>query len=466
MPGRDEQPPPIEGNNQKYMSGFFIAVLAVAVVLGFMILIHEFGHYAVAKLLGVRVEVFSIGFGKRLLGFRRGDTDYRISAIPLGGYVKMSGENPMDERTGDPGEFLSHPRWHRFLIAIAGPSMNILLAIGLLTFVYMVHYEYPAVLDEPAVIGWVLPDTPAAKAGIQIGDRIARLDGIENPTWKQVDPKEALSPNQPLDVTIERDGKSFDKTIVPEAYGVNQMGSAGWIAKQPSVTVTELEPDMPAAKAGIKLGDEILTVGGQPIPEIEAMIETLKRTQGKPVEITVRRDGQEKTFTIQPVLADVPGQQEKRYRVGLGSLPMKVSTLPLAAAFRKSIEQNKEGSLLILELVRKMLQGKISPKTIEGPIGISRAAGEAATEKGWTPLMALTAAISLNLGIFNLLPIPILDGGVILLLFVESIMRRDISLQIKERIYQAAFVFLVLFAVMVIYNDLAKTLPGMMQRLP
>ena len=448
------------------MSGFFIAVLAVAVVLGFMILIHEFGHYAVAKLLGVRVEVFSIGFGKRLLGFRRGDTDYRIAAIPLGGYVKMSGENPMDERTGDPGEFLSHPRWHRFLIAIAGPSMNILLAIGLLTFVYMVHYEYPAVLDEPAVIGWVLPDTPAAKAGIQIGDRIARLDGIENPTWKQVDPKEALSPNQPLDVTIERGGKSLEKNIVPEAYGVNQMGYAGWVPKEPSVTVTDLEKGMPAEKAGIKIGDEILTVDGQPIPALEAMIETLKRTQDKPIEITVLRNGQQKTFTLRPVLADVPGQQEKRYRVGLGSLQMKVSSLPLGAAFRKSIEQNKEGSLLILELVQKMIQHKISIRTIEGPIGIGRAAGEAATEKGWTPLMALTAAISLNLGIFNLLPIPILDGGVILLLFVESIMRRDISLQIKERIYQAAFVFLVLFAVMVIYNDLAKTLPGMMQRLP
>jgi len=441
-------------------------VLAVAVVLGFMILIHEFGHYAVAKLLGVRVEVFSIGFGKRLLGFRRGDTDYRVSAIPLGGYVKMSGENPMDERTGDPGEFLSHPRWHRFRIAIAGPSMNILLAIGLLTFVYMVHYEYPAVLDEPAVIGWVLSDTPAAKAGIQIGDRIARLDGIENPTWKQVDPKEALSPNQPLDVTIERAGKSFEKTIVPEAYGVNQMGFAGWVPKEPSVTITDLEKGMPAEKAGIQIGDEILTVDGQPIPALEAMIETLKRTQGKPIEITVRRNGQQKTFTMQPVLADIPGQREQRYRVGIGSLQMKVTTLPLAAAFRKSIEQNKEGSLLILELVQKMIQRKISIRTIEGPIGIGRAAGEAATEKGWTPLMALTAAISLNLGIFNLLPIPILDGGVILLLFVESLMRRDISLQIKERIYQAAFVFLVLFAVMVIYNDLAKTLPGMMQRLP
>jgi len=448
------------------MSGFFIAVLAMAVVLGFMILIHEFGHYAVAKLLGVRVEVFSIGFGKRLLGFRRGDTDYRIAAIPLGGYVKMSGENPMDERTNDPGEFLSHPRWHRFLIAIAGPFMNIMLAIGLLTFVYMVHYEYPAVFDEPAVIGWVLPDTPAAKAGIQIGDRITRLDEIDNPTWKQVDPKEALSPNQPLDVTIERDGKSFEKTIVPEAYGINQMGSAGWVAKEPSFTVTDLEAGMPAEKAGIKVGDEILSVDGQPIPAVEALIERLKRTQGKPIQIAVRRDGQEKAFTMQPVLTDIPGQSERRYRVGLVSLPMKVTTLPLPAALRKSIEQNKEGSLLILELVRKMIQRKISIRTVEGPIGIGRAAGEAATEKGWTPLMALTAAISLNLGIFNLLPIPILDGGVILLLFVESIMRRDISLQIKERIYQAAFVFLVLFAVMVIYNDLAKTLPGMMQRLP
>src|SRR6202048_4934178 len=154
------------------MSEFLISLVAVVAVLGFMILIHEFGHYAVAKWLGVRVEVFSIGFGKRLFGFRKGETDYRISAIPLGGYVKMSGENPMDERTGDPAEFLSHSRWHRFLIAIAGPTMNIFLAIFLLTTVYMVHYEYPAVLDEVPVIGWVAKDTPAAKAGFEVGDRI------------------------------------------------------------------------------------------------------------------------------------------------------------------------------------------------------------------------------------------------------------------------------------------------------
>ena len=169
------------------MSDFLTSLVAVVAVLGFMILIHEFGHYAVAKWLGVRVEQFAIGFGKRLIGFRRGETDYRINAIPLGGYVKMSGENPMDQRTDDPREFLNHSRWHRFLIAIAGPAMNILLAIFLLTTVYMVHYEYPAVDDQAPVIGWVLKDTAAAKAGFEVGDRITRIDGIENPTWEQVE---------------------------------------------------------------------------------------------------------------------------------------------------------------------------------------------------------------------------------------------------------------------------------------
>ncbi len=446
------------------MSGFFTAVLAVGVILGFMILIHEFGHYAVAKLLGVRVEQFAIGFGKRLFGFKKGDTDYRINALPLGGYVKMSGENPMDARSGDPGEFLSHPRWHRFLIAIAGPAMNIAFAIGLLTCVYMVRYEYPAVLDEPAVVGWVLQDTAASSAGIQVGDRIVQIDGIHNPTWEQVFPREFLSPNQPLEITIERGGQFLHKKIVPEPYGPNQMGSAGWEPKSPNFSITDLEPGMPAEKAGMRLGDEIVKVDGQPVPGLLAIIDLLKHTKDKPLEISVLRSGQPLTFTVKPVLSNIKG--DERYRVGIGSEPMKVSSLSLPEAFRRSLEQNRQGSLMILELVEKMVQRKISIRSIEGPIGIGRAAGQAASKKGWTPLLELTAGISLNLGIFNLLPIPIMDGGVILLLFVEGLMRRDISLKIKERIYQAAFVFLVLFAVLVIYNDVAKMLPSIMQRMP
>jgi regulator of sigma E protease len=448
------------------MSHFLISVVAMAAVLGIMILIHEWGHYAAAKFFKVRVEVFSIGFGKRLLGFRRGETDYRISAIPLGGYVKMSGENPMDDRTEDPGEFLNHPRWQRFIIAIAGPFMNIALAVGLLTFVYMVHYEYPAVLDEPAVVGWITEDTPAAKAGIVPGDQIVEINGIRNPTWEQVDPIEALSPNQPLHFTFKRGEQTFEKTISPEAYGQNEVGFAGWSAKQPGMPITELEPDMPAAKAGVKVGDEIVALDGQPVPVLEAMVDMLRKTKDKPVVLTVLRNGQKLNFTIQPELAEVARSGEKRYRIGVMSLPLKVTTLPPAAAFRKSIETNKKASLLILELVRKMVERKISMRSVEGPIRIGQAAGQAASEKGWMPLLELTAAISLNLGIFNLLPIPILDGGVIVMLLIESLMRRDISLRIKERIYQAAFVFLVVFAVMVLYNDLLKTLPALAQRLP
>jgi regulator of sigma E protease len=438
----------------------------MAGVLGIMILIHEWGHYAAAKFVKVRVEVFSIGFGKRLLGFRHGETDYRISAIPLGGYVKMSGENPMDDRTNDPGEFLNHPRWQRFIIAIAGPFMNIALAIGLLTFVYMVHYEYPAVLDEPAVIGWITEDTPAAKAGIEPGDRIIDINGIKNPTWEQVDPIEALSPNQPVQFTFQRGDQTFEKTISPVPYGQNEVGWAGWSARQPSMPITELDADMPAAKAGVKVGDEILALDGQPVPVLEAMVDMLRKTKDKPVILTVLRNGQKMDFTLHPELSEIGRNGEKRYRIGVISLPEKVTTLPPAAALKKSIEQNKKASLLILELVRKMVQGKISPKSVEGPIRIGQAAGQAASEKGWMPLLELTAAISLNLGIFNLLPIPILDGGVIVMLLIEGLMRRDISLRIKERVYQAAFVFLVIFAVMVLYNDLLKTLPSLAQRLP
>jgi regulator of sigma E protease len=401
------------------------------------------------------------------VGFRKGETDYRINALPLGGYVKMSGENPMDTRTGDPREFLSHPRWHRFLIAIAGPTMNVLLAITLLTGIYMVHYEYPIYFEQPVVVAWIKQDSAAAKAGVQPGDRIVRLDGIENPTWEQIGPRIMLSANQPLDITVQRGNQTFQKTLVPEPVTTSEVGSAGWEPNQ-AIVVADLEAGMPAEKAGIKDGDEIVALDGKPVPAIDALIESLQQTKDKPVDVEVLRDGQKVDFPLKPVLADdSEDRTERRYRIGFqGTTQMKVGNLSFVPALRRSLDDNKKLSLMILELVQKLVQRKVSLRTVEGPIGIGRAAGQAASEKGWTPLLELTAAISLNLGIFNLLPIPILDGGVILLLAVEGLMGRDISLNIKERIYQAAFVFLVLFAVMVIYNDLAKTLPGMMQRLP
>jgi regulator of sigma E protease len=436
----------------------------VAVVLGIMILVHEFGHYAAAKLFGVRVDVFSIGFGKRLAGFRRGDTDYRISALPLGGYVKMAGENPLESHTGAPDEFTSHPRWQRFVIAAAGPAMNILLAIGLLTGVNMVHYEHPVYLEQPALIGWVVENSAAEKAGIQAGDRIVRIDGWQNPTWEDVVLKSAIQTNKPLDLAVQRGNQVLEKQIAPASnWDPEQMRSIGWIPDEP-IIVTQLEAKMPAAKAGMRVGDEITAINGLQVRSLMAVIRYLQNNGDKPVEITALRNGQELKFTTTPVMTEDQGQ--KRYRLGFQSDPVTVTKLPLATALSKSIEQNKKYSFLIVDLVSKMVRRETSIKQMEGPIGIARASGEAASQPGWTPLLALMAGISLNLGIFNLLPIPILDGGLILMLAVEGILRRDISVRIKERIYQTAFVFLVLFAVVVIYNDIMKAVPGLAQRLP
>jgi regulator of sigma E protease len=466
------------------MNQFFISLFYFVIVIGFMVLIHEFGHYAVAKLLGVRVEQFAIGFGKRLFGFRRGGTDYRINALPFGGYVKMSGENPMDERSGDPREFMSHSRWHRFLIAIAGPVMNILLAIVLLTGVYMLHSEYAAFMDEPAVVGEVDPNSPAAKIGIQHGDRIVQIDGIQNPTWEQVRNEDALSPNQPLRVSIERGNRRFEKQIVPQLTTVNEVGSSGWYPDEP-IVVSHLESGLPAANAGIKDGDRIVAMNGEPLGSIATMIQRLQRTKDTPVEFTVSRGDQMLKFMVRPVLTGAPRSstpatqgwfdsllrkiglapakpktvEAEHYRIGFtGGSPVKVGRLPFKKAFKRSLAENKTNSLVLFDLLGKLVQRKASLKTVSGPIGIAQIAGAAAQEKGWAPLLIICSVISLNLGIFNLLPIPIMDGGVILLLFIESLMRRDISLHIKERIYQAAFVFLILFAAVVIYNDIAKTI--------
>ncbi|HMK28352.1 MAG TPA: RIP metalloprotease RseP [Terriglobales bacterium] len=445
------------------MQDFLISAVSVAVVLGVMILVHEFGHFAAAKFFGVRVEQFAIGFGKRLFGFRKGDTDYRVNLIPLGGYVKMSGENFMEQRNGAPYEFMSHPRWQRFIIAFAGPFMNFVLAIGLLTVVYMVRYEHPIYLDQPAVIGWVLENSPAAKAGIQPGDRISRIDQEVNPTWEDVARRVLVSQNQPLDVTLQRGNESFQRTITPQASAPDQLENLGWLPDEPNI-VTYLDSGMPAAKAGIKIGDTITAVNGQSVRSVQAMIRLLQENKDKPAQITVLRDGKQMIFTVTPRLEKIP-DGEQRYRIGIRSEPQHVDKLPFAMAFSKSLEQNKKNSVLILELLERMVARKVSIKQMEGPIGIARASGEAAKQQGWSPLLSLMSAISLNLAIFNLLPIPILDGGVILLLIIESIRGRDISVQIKERIYQVAYVLLILFAVVVIYNDLTKAIPGL-SRLP
>jgi regulator of sigma E protease len=439
-----------------------ISIASIAVVLGILVFVHEFGHYAVAKLCGVRVEVFSIGFGKRLWGFRRGDTDYRFSALPFGGYVKMAGENPLEDRTGDPGEFTSHPRWQRFLIAIAGPTMNIILAVAALTVVFMYHYERQIFLDQPAVIGMVVDGSPAQQAGFQTGDRIVRIQNINNPTWEDVLFRGWLNAKESIAVDVQRGNDILHKSVTPRATR-DEMGEVGWLPQGHSI-VTKVDVGLPAAKAGLQPGDELLTVNNIPVNTGNAagLGLVLKKNNDKPIQLAALRQGQPMEFTLTPVYTDDsehPG--EKRYRIGV-AVPdeTRVYKLPFPAAANLSVTQCWKKSGLVFELLGKMFKRPAIVKSFSSPIGMAKFAGDAMREEGWAPKVTFLAVVSLQLALFNLLPIPILDGGLMLMLLIEGIIRRDIKQEVKERVYQVAFVFLMLFAAVVIYNDVVKQFHG------
>jgi regulator of sigma E protease len=445
------------------LESIVVNILAVTVVLGVMIVFHELGHFLAAKLFAVRVEQFAIGFGKRLFGVQYGDTDYRINLLPLGGYVKMAGEAVSDTLTGEPWEFQSKPRWQRFIIALAGPLFNFVLAVALLTGLFMYRYQKLAYQEKPAEIGYVQPGSPAAKAGLEPGDLIVRFDGEENPTWETVDLRVLASPAQPVEVSYRREGQVRQATVTPSAEGPSRIGVAGWAPHLPAI-VRRVEADMPAAKAGVQPGDRIIAVNGQEIRFRPQMSEMVQQNQGNPLKIVVRRGNQDREITVAAVQRETPGIGQM-WRIGVEFQDETITRqLTFPAALQASLETNRKYALLIFEFVGKLFERKMSPRSLEGPIGISRLAGEAARQ-GFPELIMLMAAISLNLGIFNLFPIPILDGGVMLLLAVEGAMRRDLSLAVKERIVQVGFVFLVLFAVYVTYMDIIKALPARFEKM-
>ena len=437
---------------------FLQNVLAVIFVLGVMILIHELGHFLAARYFDVRVEVFSFGFGPRLFGKIVGETDYRVCAFPLGGYVKMTGEQPGDERKDDPREFMSKPRWQRLIIALMGPVFNLLLAVGLLLGLYMVHFERLAIQTEPAVLGGVAPNSPASQAGLREGDRIAAIDGKQNPNWEDVTMRIVASAKQVVLLTIERDGKTFDAAVTPVSDPVSGIGNPGWSERVP-IQAGDLEPGMPAEKGGLQKGDLLVAIDGEAIQSPYKLPEVLQRKAGQPVTLEYARNGQRMTTTLTAIYRQV-GEQPASWKIGviLREKFERITTrLSFGEALRESIDQNRKNATLIIQFLQGLVQRRMSPKSLEGPIGIARLSGQAARQ-GSFDLIMLMSAISLNLGIFNLLPIPILDGGVICLLLFESLIGRDISLAVKERIVQVGFVFLMLLFVFVIYNDIVKSL--------
>ena len=412
---------------------------------------HELGHFLMARRLGVRVLTFSLGFGPKILKVKRGNTDYCISAIPLGGYVSMAGMSP-EEARGASDEFLSRTKWERFQVLAAGPAMNVVLAILVMWAVLYQGAPVPAYEQEPPVVGQVAEDSPAAGAGIEVGDRIVSVAGRAVDTWDAL--FVAVMPHAEREIPlVVRDAAGRERTlqVVPRARDGFEAGDLG-VGPAMHPQVRDVASGDPADLGGIETGDVILAIDGEPVSQ-EDLLVRIGRSAGAPLSLTVRRDGRTEAVRVTPV------EREDRAVIGVGLWPteMRVVEPDLIEAFRMSLARNYEWSGLIFETLGGLLTAETSPRQLVGPIGIAQLSG-AASEAGWLSLFTLMAMISLNLGILNLLPIPVLDGGHILVLGLEGVARRDFSARVKERMLQTGYVALMVLMGTVIYMDLTRIL--------
>jgi regulator of sigma E protease len=417
--------------------------LGFILVLGVLIFAHEAGHFIVAKLFGVRVLVFSFGFGKRLLGFKRGDTDYRVSLIPLGGYVRMAGDTPEESEAGDPDEFLARPKWQRFLILLAGPLMNLVIAIVFVAGVSMVGTEYVVVTP---LIGEVTPNQPAARAGLRAGDRIVRVDGEKIEGWDDLKFAISMHAGTPLRVEYDRGGQQLVTTLTPEKQST-EYGTIGRAGVKPFIdsTVGRVRPGSAAARAGLRAGDRIVAANGKPVAQLADFETALDASKGAPLPLSVARAGS----TLNTILGSV-NQTQDPYR---GFIPRtEIRKLSLIPALRESFAQNWKMLKYAGSTLARLFRAEGSVKELSGPISIARISGDM-LRRGWIEVISLMAMISLQLGIMNLLPVPVLDGGHIFILLIEGAVRRDLSLRVKERIQQVGFAALAALMLVVIYND-------------
>jgi regulator of sigma E protease len=479
-------------------------LIGVSLVLGVMILVHEWGHFIAARLFGVRVDVFSIGFGPRLFGWKSGDTDYRVSIIPLGGYVRMAGQDPTEidspnrnwggsrggspaetpgkvtdavqtaaevalrqppptdhnpPATGAPDELMSKPRWQRAVISAAGPAVNLIFPVLLLTVYFVaIGVPYPIFEDKPVVVTAV-PANSAAAAGLQPGDKVVALNGEKTANWTEAEKIVAKAePNTKLSAEIERDGQRRTVAIPLTEKEIEQPEQAlGFAPIKP--VLEDVAPGMPAARAGLKESDIIRAVDGQKIQWWGQFTERVRGSGGKPLSLEIERKGQPVPLTVTPQTGN-NDRGESVYQIGVqvheDSAYRRVAFLEgVRFAGLKTFETIDD----TLGVVGKLFSGRVSVRQLQSVVGISRAAGQA-VHKGAQAVISLMVLISVNLGILNLLPIPILDGGNILLLGIEGGLRRDLSMAFKERFVQVGLVFLLVLFAIVMYNDLARLLGG------
>jgi regulator of sigma E protease len=433
-------------------------ILAFAFVLGVLVFVHELGHFLAAKRVGIRVLKFQLGFNPTIISFRRGDTEYGIGALPLGGYVKMAGDNPDDVPTGRSDEFLAKSKWQRFQVLIMGPAMNLVLAFVLTAVVLYQGVEMPAFLDQPVVIGSVQPDSPAEKGGLRPGDRIISVADRDVDTWEHFSIAIGTRPNREVSLKLLRSGRQLTTTVTPIVPPAQSRFEIGDIGVLPDVhpNVSRLNPGEPADRAGLKVGDEILAVNGQRMTSRSDLMNAIASHAEKTITMHVQRGGEQIDVPVTPSLGGCTGVAPKIGCIGIAiGEPTKSFKPGAVEALGMSVKKNIEYAELIFQTVWGLLTRETSPKQLMGPVAIAQMSGESA-QLGWIALLGLMASLSLNLGIINLLPIPVLDGGHIFIMALEGVARRDFSVKVKEKMLLAGFVALMMLMAAVIYNDLTR----------
>ncbi len=425
-------------------------ILATAFALGTIIFVHEAGHLLVAKAFGMRVLTFSLGFGRRLFGWKSGETDYRVSLFPLGGYVKLGGEIP-DERTDDPREFLNRPRWQRVIVYLAGPTMNVILAILLIAIVFMIGIEVPDLQEIQPVLGTVEANSSAAAAGLQAGDRILEIDGKKVERWQDVGFELMTAAERKVPLVAERDGQRLTVEVTPAKVPGYDFGDTAGMYPVVRPRVMQVLAGGAAEAAGVQPGDTIRSVDGRAVADPPDFVQYIEKHAGTLVRLEVDRAGKLVTLDVTP--------RAEASAEGKGKIGVSVGVYQRYGPLRAVVESAKYNWHIVQQtfsVLGKIFTQKIAAKSaLSGPIEIASMSGQAA-RSGFKNLLYLMGFISISIGILNLLPVPILDGGQITILVVEGVIRRDLSLAVKERLAQVGFVLLMALMVMVLYFDAAK----------
>ncbi len=421
------------------------------IVIGILVFVHEFGHFITAKRAGVRVEKFSLGMGPKVVGKKVGDTEYVLSALPLGGYVKMAGENPDEEPTGAPDEFQSKTVWQRAKIAATGPLTNIVLAFLIMPFVFMIGASIPAYLEEPAKVGWIMEGSAGEKAGFRQGDLIEEIKGRDVDTWTKALSIIAANPSSPLDVVVLRAGQKTSLSLVPDTDKKSGTGDAGLLPAMPA-GIKEVTPGMPAQKAGIHAGDVIVSVDGAPIEHWIQFSTIIRKGIGQELTLVVRRGGADVTVKVSPVKNESLGYGVIGVVNEVRMIKQRYGPLEsIGRGFKRTLDMFS----LTVDILKQLVTLKLSIKSMGGPISIAQMSGQAA-QSGLADFLAFMSFISLQLGILNLLPIPILDGGLLVFLAIEALRKKPLSRKVMEVAQGFGLVLLLTLIVVISYNDVMR----------